>query len=229
MFFTHRATQAEYFDLPDRPASELTEFHAALARLNRFFAFAHPFQRTIPQVLGEDACRSLRILDLGAGEGSLGRELREWAGAEHGWDWRFTNLDFNFQALRQAPLGGAVAGSVLALPFGDRSFDVVIASQMTHHLVSDEEVERHLSEAWRVARRAIVLSDLHRGLLLYGVLWVFLHVFRYPGHFSADALLSVRRGFRVNELRRLAQKAGITAACVELNYRMRISLHAWRG
>ncbi|MGN6555715.1 MAG: class I SAM-dependent methyltransferase, partial [Verrucomicrobiota bacterium] len=162
MFLRRRATQAEYFDSLDRPHAEMVEAYASLASVNRLFLFAEPFQRLLPRFLELQNCGSLSILDLGAGDGLLGTSLSEWAAKKHGWKWRFTNLDINLPALRLNEHGQNVAGSALALPFRDNSFDVVIASQMTHHF-SDAEVVQHLREAWRVTRRAIFLSDLHRG------------------------------------------------------------------
>jgi 2-polyprenyl-3-methyl-5-hydroxy-6-metoxy-1,4-benzoquinol methylase len=224
MFFTRRATQAEYFDLPDRPATELAEAYAALGCVNRFFVFNEPFQRLFPKFFGRDHCRSLSFLDLGAGDGSLGAVLTRWA-AKQNWDWRFTNLDLSLPALRLGGNGRNVAGSVLALPFRDASFDVVIASQMTHHL-GDQEVPVHLREAWRVARQAVFVSDLHRNIALYTVLWLFLRARGCPAHFRYDGLLSVKRGFRVRELRNFAAQAGIDAARVWMYAGARIILQA---
>ncbi len=229
MFLSRRVTQAEYFDSPDRAQAEVAEFYEALARVNRLFVFGEPFQRLLPKCLGPDACRNLSLLDLGAGDGSLGALLTDWAAAGRGWQWRFTNLDLSLPALRLGKPGRRVAGSALALPFRDASIDVVIASQMTHHLANDEEIVRHLREAWRVARRVVLLADLHRGPLLYGVLWLLVHVRRYPKHFCHDALLSVRRGFRVGELRRLAAAAGLGNARVWLYYGGRVLLQAGKS
>ncbi len=189
------------------------------------FVFAEPFQRLLPKFLGRESCGSLSILDLGAGDGRLGNLLADWANEKRGWNWRFTNLDINVAALRLNPHDRNVAGSVLALPFRDASFDVVIASQMTHHL-SDEDVVRHLREAWRVARRAIFFSDLHRGPILYGLLWLMFCVRRFPKHFRADGLLSVKRGFLTGELESMATQAGISNARASLYYGTRILLQA---
>jgi 2-polyprenyl-3-methyl-5-hydroxy-6-metoxy-1,4-benzoquinol methylase len=226
MFLSHRATQAEYLDLPGRTQVEIGKSYEALASVNRFFVFAEPFQRPLPKWLGPGNCRSLSLLDLGAGDGSLGALLTRWAAEKQGWDWRFTNLDVSVPALRLNQSGANVAGSALALPFRDGSFDVVIASQMTHHLTRDDEVIQHLCEAWRVARRAIFFSDLHRGPVLYGMLWLLLQLRRFPKSFNGDALLSVRRGFRTGELRQLAGRAGIPAAKVWLYYGSRVIVQA---
>ena len=227
MFLKHRALQAEYFDSFDRPAAEVAQDYAMLARVNRVFSFATPFQTFVPKTLGETNCRSLSLLDLGAGDGSLGNELTRWA-ATRGWDWRVTNLDANIQPMRLTPRARCVAASVLALPFRDRAFDVVIASQMTHHLMSDEEACRHFREAWRVTGQMLFLSDLHRNVALYGVLWVLLRLHGFSEHFVSDGLLSVRRSWRVREWRALAARAGIPDARVWLYGGARLILQANR-
>jgi ubiquinone/menaquinone biosynthesis C-methylase UbiE len=225
MFFPRRATQAEYFDSPERTHAELVEGYASLARVNRWFWFSEPFQRLMPKFIGRDTCKTLSILDLGAGDGMLGRVLADWAKRKRNWDWQFTNLDVNADALALNPAGRNVVGSALNLPFPDGSFDVVIASQMTHHF-SDEEVVQHLREAWRVTRRAIYLTDLHRSPVLYALLKVMFAVRRFPKHFENDGLLSVKRGFRVRELKLLAKQAGIPDARISVYYGTRILIRA---
>jgi SAM-dependent methyltransferase len=223
MFLGGRTTQAEYFD-SERPPEELAEFFNSLGRMNRFFMFAEPFQRFLPRLLESSSCARLSILDLGAGDGSLGKALADWAG-KRGWIWRFTNLDSNPASLRLNPEGLNVAGSVVALPFRNDSFDVVIASQMTHHL-NDGEARQHLREAWRVTRRALFLSDLHRNAGLYFILWAVCRLRRVRPSFKADALLSVQRAWRIPELRRLADQAGIEGARVRLHFGARVLLGA---
>jgi SAM-dependent methyltransferase len=223
MFLSRRAAQAEYFDT-ERPPAETIEFYKELARVNRLFLFAHPFQWFIPRMISREEVRSLSILDLGAGDGLLGEKLTSWA-AGFGWEWRVTNLDNRFVALSLSAGSRNVAGSALALPFREASFDFVIASQMTHHF-NDSETELHLREAWRVARRAVLFSDLHRNVFLYGLLWLLFLVRDHPETLRRDGLLSVRRAWRVKELRRLAHLAGIKLARFHFYFGSRILLEA---
>ncbi|HEX4644540.1 MAG TPA: methyltransferase domain-containing protein, partial [Verrucomicrobiae bacterium] len=196
MFFKRRALQAEYFDEPGRPLEEIAQSYEMLASVNRFFVLTEPFQRVLPKLLGAERCRSLSMLDLGAGDGSLGHELADWA-AKRGWNWRIINLDNNPVAMRLNNGQANIVASAVCLPFRDRSFDVVLASQMTHHLLSDVEVCQHFREAWRVTRDLVFMNDLHRNPGLYVALWLLLRMRRYPAHFRADGLLSVKRGWRV--------------------------------
>ena len=99
MFLSRRSTQAEYSDAPGLSLEHVTQNYADLGKINRLFAFAEPFQRSMIHWLGREDARSLEILDLGAGDGFLGRTLEAWA-QKRNWNWRVTNLDFNENALR---------------------------------------------------------------------------------------------------------------------------------
>jgi ubiquinone/menaquinone biosynthesis C-methylase UbiE len=224
MVFSERTTQPEHFD-GQRTAAELRAAYQQLARVNRLFALHDPYTRLMSRWLGQENCRELSILDVGAGDGWLGRRIERWA-ARRGWTWRVTDLDCN-----QLPLGlnhgsRRVTGSALSLPFGPASFDVVIASQMTHHFNSDEEVVAHFTETWRVARQGVFVTDMQRSPFLYAVLWLTLPFLRVTGHMRADGLLSVKKSFVVNEWAALAHRAGITNARVSDYYGARLILAA---
>jgi SAM-dependent methyltransferase len=225
MFLRRRLAQAEYLDSPRRSASELRTAYAALARVNRLCQFSHPFVSVLPRWLGVADCQSLQILDVGAGDGLLGRRLVPWAN-RRGWRWQCTNLDMNSCALSLDDGARRVLGTALALPFCDRSFDLVIASQMTHHFHHDEEVIQHFREAWRVTRDAVLFSDLHRNAAFYAALWGLVRLLRVPAETRSDALMSVRGGFRVGEWRTLAAAAGLNDARVWVYAGARIMLQA---
>jgi len=224
MLFRQRSTQVESMDRHDRSSAEVLNSYRELERANRLFFLPQPFITAIPRMLGPDRCRSLTILDVGAGDGTLGLKLRDHA-AQHNWNWEVTSLDLN-PCTRHLHRGRpAVIGSALAPPFPDNSFDIVIASQMSHHL-ADAEVVIHFREAWRVARHAIVLCDLHRNPLLYALVWLTLAPPWFSAGFRRDGLISVRKGFRLQEWRRFAQSAGIAGARVWLYAATRITLEA---
>jgi SAM-dependent methyltransferase len=224
MFFRERSTQAEYFDTPGLSEAERAGGFRELDRINDFFRFSHPFVSRLPSWLGKERCEQLEILDVGAGTGLLGEKLTAWA-RRRGWHWRFTNLDANPINLKSGDAAKTVTGSALQLPFADGSFDLVVASQMTHHL-TDEQAVQHWREAWRVTRDAIFICDLHRNAGLYAMLWLFLRLMRTSRNLREDALISVKRGFRRREWRELAARAKIPNAKVWLYYGTRIVLQA---
>jgi len=224
MFLSHRSTQTEYFDLPGRTEGEIAASFRDLNRVNSLFRFSHPFESALPGWLGRKKCERLKILDVGAGTGLLGEILTQWA-LKQGWHWHFTNLDNNPLALKIGNQPDTVVGSALRLPFADNSFDLVVASQMTHHL-TDEQVVTHWREAWRVTRDAVFICDLHRNAGLYALLWFTLRLLRANPSVLADGLISVRRGFQLGEWRELAAQAGIPGAKVWRYHGTRIVLQA---
>jgi ubiquinone/menaquinone biosynthesis C-methylase UbiE len=220
-----RSTAAEHFDSPDRSQDLVREDYRQLGRVNRLFRFADPFQHTIPEVLGEAACQDLTLLDMGAGDGSLGDTLETWA-QQRLWNWQVTHLDLNPKALTLSKSSRRVVGSALALPFRDNSFDVVVAAQMTHHLDFPQGVVSHFKEAYRVARKLVVIYDLHRTLPMYMLVWGTLICMRSPKPFREDGLMSVKKGWRPTEWQDLARQAQIPDARVWVKHGTRVMLQA---
>ena len=228
MFFRERSQQAECLDAPERSDAEIRAAYHWLGRINRLTRFSRPFEVTLPRELGEEGCRRLTLLDVGAGDGLMGRNLEPWAAAR-GWQWEITNCDLSPRALALNPTGRNVVGSATELPFPDNSFDVVVASQMTHHLDSDDAVRRHFAEAYRVARRGILICDLHRNPFFYAVLGLTLVAMRMPAWIRHDGLVSVRRGWRVPEWERLAREAGLKNYRAWMEHGTRVLLFAEKG
>lgn len=225
MFLRSRDLTPEYFDSPERTSTELAEHYEWLGRMNKLTQFDRPFRIWIPQILGTAACKQLSIVDLGAGNGMLGQTLTQFARGQ-GWDWRFTNVDLN---LPHPGSGGStletwVKASVTDLPFATNSFDLAIATTMTHHLNSDDDVSAHFREARRVARKAILICDMVRSPIFMAALWTVLIALRAPKEFRRDGVQSVKRGWRESEWRRLAASAGLTGARVWSEHGTRILL-----
>jgi SAM-dependent methyltransferase len=100
--------------------------------------------------------------------------------------------------------------NALALPFGDRSIDIVFCSQLLHHF-EFPDAERVLREMTRVARRAVVVSDLRRSWLAAGGFWLVSFPLAFHRVTRHDGVVSVLRGFTSSELSRLVTSAtGVT-------------------
>lgn len=94
-----------------------------------------------------------RILDAGCGEGFAMRAVLGGTSAE------VVGLDGSAEALRVAgalnPGRGLAAGDLYALPFPDRSFDLVVCMEVLEHL---DEPARGLRELCRVSAGWLLLS-----------------------------------------------------------------------
>ena len=88
------------------------------------------------------------------------------------------------------------------------SFDVVMATLVTHHL-SDQELLSFLKEASQKAKRAVILNDLHRHFLAslsFNLITPILFPNRLVKH---DGSLSIKRAFTRQDWWRYLEAAGI--------------------
>ena len=92
-----------------------------------------------------------------------------------------------------------VCANALALPFRDASMDIVVCSQVLHHF-DDAGARRLIGELSRVARRAVIVSDLRRSWIAAAGFWLVSFPLRFSSVTRHDGVLSVLRGFTTREL-----------------------------
>lgn len=116
-----------------------------------------------------------------------------------------------------------VCASALALPFRDRSVDVVFCSQLLHHF-EFPDAARLVREMNRVARIAVIISDLRRSWIAAAGFWLVSFPMRFHWVTRHDGTLSVLRGFTSSELREIVHSA--TGAAPRINSRLGFRLTA---
>jgi ubiquinone/menaquinone biosynthesis C-methylase UbiE len=103
-----------------------------------------------------------------------------------------------------------VCANAMALPFRDNSIDVVFCSQLLHHFTGDD-AECVLREMNRVARHAVVVSDLRRSWIAMAGFWLVSFPLGFHRVTRHDGVVSVSRGFTLEELAHLVVAAtGVT-------------------
>lgn len=94
------------------------------------------------------------VLDVGCGNGFLTCALEKQFG-------NVACLDYSREMLSINSCRNKHLGSSTELPFADRSFDIVVASHLLHHMVEADRL-RTISEMQRVARVAIIFFEPNR-------------------------------------------------------------------
>jgi 2-polyprenyl-3-methyl-5-hydroxy-6-metoxy-1,4-benzoquinol methylase len=213
-----RIRTPELIDQPDAAPARISESLSDLAWLNRYLGGTATVLHQFDRLLDGGRARTLRILDVGAGGGDILLAVDGWL-RRRGGCLDGIALDAGAAAVRHAgdafTAAGAerrtrvVRGDALALPFGDRSFDVAYSSTFLHHLDVAGAVAV-LREMVRVSEVGIVVSDLRRCLSGYlaaralaGTVWR-RHV--YSRH---DGPASMRAAFTTSEAKGLAERAGL--------------------
>jgi SAM-dependent methyltransferase len=185
--------------LDDTPPDQAHRSLRDLVLINTVFGGYGVLKRTLAAVLRPDEAFSM--LDVGAASGDMGECVRRWYPRA-----LVTSLDYRIDHLAAAPPPRLVADA-FAIPFRERSFDLVHCSLFLHHFADDRAVEL-LRSFGRLARRFVVVTDLER----HPLAWYGLQLTRWLHHWDAitmhDGPISVAAGFRAHELRRLAEAAG---------------------
>jgi len=97
-----------------------------------------------------------------------------------------------------------------ALPLAPRSVDVVLASQVLHHLPRESGV-RWIAAFDRIARRAVVVADLRRSRLAMAGMWAVSFPLALHAQTRRDAIVSLRRGYTLAEFDSMVRDAGVVA------------------
>ena len=222
MLIPKRRRGAEILDDPsvdpairERSIADVTRSNTLLGgRRAAVAAFA-----SIQSSLGDHAT----VLDVGTGLADIPDRVRDVAAANGrtvlsiGVDEAWSLLDAD-----RSRLDAGVCANALSLPFRDHSVDVVMCSQILHHF-DDIGADAFLREMNRVARRAVIISDLRRSWIAAGGFWLVSFPLRFHRVTRHDGVLSVLRGFTASELQRLIQAATGVAPVVERRLGWRLS------
>lgn len=196
--FEQRAVEDEIMDDLSRPESEFDAAYRELTVINRWLGGIRAIQRFLPVE------SNLLMLDVAAGGCDVSEALLRRIPC------RIVALDLNGRGLRRARRAWPLVGDALELPFADLTFDVTMASLFFHHLPNDGCVHV-LSEMWRIARRRVIINDLHRHFFAYYSIRALTTLFSRSPMVRHDAPVSVRRSFRPAELLKIADRAGVPA------------------
>jgi SAM-dependent methyltransferase len=182
---------------PERAAPSLRD----LVRINRYLGGHEVLRATLRRALG--GVKAFRFLDVGAGSGDAAGVVRSvWPEAET------ISLDYRMHHVRNAP-GHRMVGDAFRLPVRPASFDVVYCGLFLHHF-SDDDVVRLLAAMREASRQWVIVNDLERHRIAWAFLPATRWLFRWDPITLHDGPVSVQAGFTAPELRRLAERAGLT-------------------
>jgi SAM-dependent methyltransferase len=158
-----------------------------------------------------------RLLDVGCASGDLTAYVLRRSPRTRAVGVDIKPLHFRFAP----PAIRRVVADVRALPFAERSFDVVTASLFLHHF-DGAELPVVIASLAALARRALVVSDLERALVpyLFGRT-VFPMLFRSRVSVQ-DGLVSIRRGFTRADLEQAFRSAGVRRVRVTRHFPYRL-------
>jgi ubiquinone/menaquinone biosynthesis C-methylase UbiE len=212
--FDKRATEPERIDTGDYTPEEYQTFLREIAFINRYVGDGRALKKSLLREIEEHDLRQFSVLDVGCGSGELLRMIAQFADSSSrhatlvGVDLNPISSSTTHTASAAFRAISSVQGDAFRLPFADDAFDYAICSLFFHHL-SDAQIPIVLEEMSRVSKRGVVVIDLHRDVVPFIAYKIFCAAFRISPLVREDGSLSIRKGFRVGELRGLANSAGL--------------------
>ena len=197
-----RSTQKEIMDNVLINDESIDQALRELTVINKWLGGFSNSRRGVKTLLKRiPAAKTISVLDAGAGGCDLAVAISMLHPGIH-----ITALDLNKRACeyseRKHPTISVIHGSVLDLPFEQRSFDIVHVSLFLHHF-TEEELRSVLKVLYTAARYGIVINDLRRTLFSYYAMILLTRLFSKSDMVKNDGPISVRRGFTRDELVRL--------------------------
>ena len=216
----------ELLDAPDVSDALVARSHADIARANALFGGTRAVVSRV-RAIADRLPHAPLVVDVGAGTGDIldavcatlratGRRPRPIA------------VDLAHSLAPAVRRRGAyfICGSILSLPLPTAAADLVIAAQVVHHF-PDSAIRPVITELNRVARHAVLISDLRRSWLAAAGLWLTSFPLGFDPVSRHDGVVSVLRGFAPNELRTAVSEATGAAAAEHRHLGWRVTVD-WR-
>lgn len=223
MDFSRRSPAIEWMDTEPVTEADFAQCLADLAIVNDVTLARPPTLGFLRRVARrQPAGGTLRVLDVGFGEGDMLRRIARW-GARRGLVMELEGVDLN-PASTAAARAATPAGLPIRYRTGDLfdepagQFDVVISSLFTHHL-TDAEVVRFLGWMERSARLGWFVNDLHRHKLAYYGFALLSRAAGWHRFVQHDGPISVARSFQRRDWTRLLRAGGLDGVA-EVRWRM---------
>lgn len=226
----HRPDLNELLDAPAPDRATLGRNLRDIRLINRGLGWTAALVRELAAVTGRLGARELTLLDVATGSADIPRAIVAWARRRRLRVALFAgDISRDVLAGARAQVAGRGDAAIALLcfdgtraPFADRSIDVVTCSLALHHFGPDDAALL-LRELGRVARRALIVSDLER--CWPGYLGARLLALLFRNHMTRhDAPVSVLRAYTAPELRDLAERAGLAGARVARRFPFRLVL-----
>ena len=209
---------------------QLEQALTGLTRLNVLSRSAAILWPDIQQMALQRAGTTLRVLDIASGAGDLPRALMQLA-RRTGYSLQVDGCDVNpFMVQYATELSQKECCSFFqfdalsdTLP---QDYDVIVCSLFLHHL--QEAQAKQLLAKMAQAATLVLINDLRRCPQGYALAWLASRLVTRSPIVHLDGPRSVQNAFTINEVRELAEQAGLTHAQVRAQWPCRFLLR-WRA
>ena len=208
-------------DDPESDPGRLEKTLAQFELINRWLSGVRRILRQqIVAAMQTQPDRQYHLVDLGAGACETPAWLLNYT-RRKGLKLQVTACDHDPRVVRFARnrYGSTPGLTILQRDISDLNdlgpIDFVFANHLLHHL-PDNEITTLLRRLAQINPELAVLNDIRRHWRVYAGYRLLSSVWRSDSFARYDGLLSIRKGFRMKELKKLASEAGLVAERVRV-------------
>ncbi|MCA0131225.1 methyltransferase domain-containing protein [Winogradskyella alexanderae] len=202
---TYRSDATEIMDDFSMKGELLRDTLDKLGKINKWLGGNHVTLNGVRQLLNNKGRRrTFTIIDLGCGHGDMLRLLADY-GRRHGYKFKLVGIDANEDAVAYARELSSEYDElsfqhldIFSEEFEVLNFDIALSTLFLHHFKS-EEIEHLLKLFTSRASIGIVVNDLHRSKLAYG-LFNLLGLVISNDMIVQDGLTSILKAFKRKDL-----------------------------
>jgi 2-polyprenyl-3-methyl-5-hydroxy-6-metoxy-1,4-benzoquinol methylase len=209
-----RKRLAELMDDPTLDASSHAEALSGLARLNVLSMSASSIWAELRKFSHPESSQTVKVLDIATGGGDIPIQLYKYAQSAKR-KFEFTGADISATAISLAQARARdenIPVSFIRLDALNQvipsGFDVIITSLFTHHL-DPSDVRKLFERMHESAGQLVIVNDLVRSSISLILVWLGTRILSRSKIVQYDGPVSVRAAYTINEMREMAQGAGL--------------------
>jgi len=211
----YRSTQVEIMDDLDFQGTEMKNLLSDLDRVNKWLGGNTVTIKGIIHLIKTNPhLKKVTILDLGCGDGQMLRQCARYA-EKHGYEFELVGLDANGFILEEAKVRSKgfdtvsyIQGDVFSEEIDFSRYDIVLGTLFFHHF-NEKDILLLLDKILATVKVGVVINDLHRSWLAFGLFKIVSHIFLKTETARFDGLVSIARGFRRKELEQLQARVRV--------------------
>ena len=170
--------------------------------------------------------QTITIMDFGCGSGDMLRMLSKF-GNENNLNFQLIGIDANEATIRHAEKCSAefenityLAEDIFFYDFSKYSIDIALITLTLHHF-KDDEILKIMGVILNLVKKGIVVNDLQRSKLAYRLFQAIIFVFRLKKMTANDGLISILRGFKIEDLEKYSKDLGLKKYSIKWKWAFR--------
>ncbi|PTS97560.1 methyltransferase [Pedobacter sp. HMWF019] len=208
---SHRSQAIEMMDDFGMEGEILRDALDKIAKINQLLGGNKVTLQGVKQLIQTNSKTSMRILDVGCGNGDMLRTLADFA-ARQGLTLDLLGIDANPYTVQHAEKLSKDyknihyhTANVFEEIGKENTYDIILCTLTLHHF-TDQEILFLLGGFTQKSRLGVVINDLHRSTAAYYLFKALCFVFRLNDMSREDGLISILKGFKKRDLQNFSRQ-----------------------